>query len=185
MKEGRWKSKKKDYIIAIILIVVLLIPLVLTLLLGFTAKFATPDDLKLTISSDKETVDITQNESFIVNIKLTNVADDHLLIHYDFSVNGLLEFKIILPSNRPMYPIHPHINFTEKYNVGNTTLLKSESINTIVDIFDYEYSFYRNSINSNQHDWDETGKYKIQFEYVNWRNESEIIKSNIIEFEIV
>jgi hypothetical protein len=186
MEEDRGKSKKKKDIIIIIIVVIFVSLLVLLFLLpGTVIKFAEPDDLELTISSEEDIINKTQNESFMVNVELANVVDDDLFIYYDFSINGILEFKITTPSNNEVFPIHPHTSLTENYIVGNRTLSSSESIKMTVDIFDYDYSLDQSGEDPDMYDWNETGIYKIQFEYRNFNNDYEIIKSNIVEFEIV
>lgn len=150
-----------------------------------TIKYATPDDLQLTISSEKNIINKTQNESLLVTIQLTNICDFILFIYYDFSINGILEFNILTPSNYTIYPIHPNIDFTEKVIYGNVTMNPSESINTTVDIFNYEYSLDQREDNSDLYDWNETGRYRIQFIYENFDSEYEIIESNVIEFELI
>ena len=172
--------KRKSVVIIIISIVIVLI------LFGWIASqfitiigFAKSEDLKLTISTEKEIVNITENKSLMVNIKLTNVADENLFIRHDFSINGLLEFNITIPSNNTIFPRHPQINLTPGKIVKQIYLSPDESIDITLDIFDYEYSVGQRGSDTNLYDWNETEKYKIQFEYY---LRGEIIKSNIIEF---
>jgi hypothetical protein len=183
--KSKFKQKRNDYIIVIIIIVVLSIGFLWYWSNTTIIKRAEVEDLELTISSEKEIINDTLDKSFVVNIVLANVVDDNLFIYHDFSINGILEFSITTPSNNLIYPVHPHINFTEKVYYANTTLYKSESINTTVDIFNYEYSFEQGEDDSELYDWNEIGKYKIQFEYYNYNSKYEIIKSNTIEFEII
>ena len=151
---------------------------------SYVVNFAEPDDLKLTISTEKEIINKTENKSLMVNIKLTNIVNENLFVLNDFSINGLLEFKITIPSNNTIFPRHPQVDLTSKIrDTDYITLYPDDSIDITLDIFDYEYSVGQSGSDTDLYDWSENGNYKIQFEYDNFQSD-EIIKSNIIEIRI-
>ncbi len=176
-------KRKSVIILIIILIILILIVSILSWWIAsqffITIGFATSEDLKLTISTEKEIVNKTENKSLMVNVKLTNVVDENLFVLNDFSINGLLEFNITIPSNNTIFPRHPQINLTPGKIVKQIYLTPDESIDITLDIFDYEYSVGQRGGDTGLYDWNETGKYKIQFEYDNFQRD-EIVKSNII-----
>ena len=182
-KGGTKILKRKSVIILVISIVIVLILFWrIASQLFITIRFATSEDVKLTISTAKEIINKTENKSFMVNIKLINVADENLFVLHDFSINGLLEFNITIPSNNTIFPRHPQVDFTSRKIFKNhISLTPDESIDITLDIFDYEYSVGQRGGDTGLYDWNETGKYEIQFEYDNYQR-GEIIKSNIIEF---
>jgi hypothetical protein len=181
-EKGGTNENKNVIIIVVIMIIIILLLAGWIYSNSIVVNFATPDDLKLTISTEKEIINKTKNKSLMVSIKLTNVVDENLFVLNDFSINGLLEFKITIPSNNTIFPRHPHINLTSKIkDTDYITLFPDDYIDIILDIFDYEYSVGQNGNDTNLYDWNETGKYKIQFEYDNFQSD-EIVKSNIIEF---
>ena len=180
--KGRTKILKRKKVIIIIISIVIVIILFWWIASQIVIiKFASPDDFKLTISTDQEIINKTQNESLWVGIKLTNVADDNLFIPKEFTINGFLEYKITIPSNKTIFPRHSHANLTLLKKARDYWYLSpSKSINTTVDIFDYEYSVGQSGNDTDLYDWNETGKYKIQFEYEYFQSGD--LKSNIIEF---
>ncbi len=174
------KRKSVIILIHIIIIVAILIGLYLSRMI-LVIGFASSGDLKLTISTEKEIVNITEKKSLMVNIKLTNIADEDLFVHHDFSINGLLEFNITIPSNNTIFPRHPQVDFPYRRIRNDIHLSPDESIDISLDIFDYEYSVGQKGGDTDLYDWNETGKYKIQFEYGKSQKGNNI-NSNVIEF---
>ena len=139
----------------------------------FTPRYATEDDLELTISIEKETINKTQEPSNKIYISLTNIGDEKIRVFHDFSIEQLLAYHIITPSNITIYANLYEVQHEYRY----ITLSPSEKLETTIDIFDYNYVIdYENEYN-----WNETGLFKIQFSYLNEPN-LETIESNVIEF---
>jgi hypothetical protein len=178
-------KQKKLIILIIVIIVIGLIIFGWFISQSYVVNFAEPEDLKLSISTEKDIINRTENKSLMVNIKLTNDVDENLFVLNDFSINGLLEFKITIPSNNSIFPRHPEIDLTSKIkDTDYITLFPDDSIDITLDIFDYEYSLNTRWEGAELYDWKETGKYKIQFEYDNFQR-GDIVESNIIEFWII
>lgn len=166
--------KKKLIVIIIILIIVLSLILVWVM---FSPRYATKKDLELTITIEKETINKTKHLSNWVNVSLTNVGDEDVRIHKHFHLGFLINYNIETPSNKIIYPKHIRGKVAEHYSI----LSPNESLKTTVNIFEYDYRIDW----EHDYNWNETGKYTVQFEYFisgYWNTYSKYIKSNEVEF---
>ena len=111
-KKKKLISKERKIIILIIIIIILIVPISYWWIISniHIIIFPTSGDLELTISTEKEIINKTQNESLLVYVELTNIADDDVFIQKDFSTLGIkLDFKITIPSNNTIFPFHPQV----------------------------------------------------------------------------
>ena len=173
--------KKIIFILIITLIIISTVLFGIFIYTGFAIRYASKDDLILTISIEKETINISDGLDNKVIVYLENICDQKKKVFKDFSINQLLSYQIITPSNITIYPNISEVQHVESYII----LSPSENLKTTVNIFDYKYRHHRTDDFNNISDyiWDETGLFKIQFSYLIMPSLETII-SNVIEFWI-